>query len=250
MEGPLVSAQPLLDVQNLTVRYAGSEGSVVAVRDVSFTLQAGQALGIVGESGSGKSSIAGAVLDLLGDAARVEGRILFEGRDLALLPPAGRRAILGRCIGSVFQDPFTALNPSIRVGPQIAETMVRHLGMRPPEAMRRAEALLAEMGINRPVEGDLRHTRTQTQRRHEATRADRGGTGVRAAVAHSRRTHDRARCDSRGADSPFTGRAARAQGDQSAFHQPQSRCGATRMRRRGGALRHARSSKWAARPMC
>jgi peptide/nickel transport system ATP-binding protein len=152
MEAPLLPAQPLLDVQNLTVRYAGSEGPVVAVRDVSFTLQAGQALGIVGESGSGKSSIAGAVLDLLGDAARVEGRILFEGRDLAGLPPAGRRAILGRCIGSVFQDPFTALNPAIRVGAQIAEAMVRHLRMPLPDAMKRAEALLAEMGINRPAE--------------------------------------------------------------------------------------------------
>jgi peptide/nickel transport system ATP-binding protein len=152
MEGPLHGAQPLLDVQRLTVRYAGSAGSVTAVRDVSFTLQRGQALGIVGESGSGKSSIAGAVLDLLGEAARVEGRILFEGRDLADLPPDGRRAILGRSIGSVFQDPFTALNPAIRVGAQIAETMVRHLGMTPPEALRQAEGLLAEMGINRPDE--------------------------------------------------------------------------------------------------
>jgi peptide/nickel transport system ATP-binding protein len=152
MEGPLVAAQPLLDVRNLTVRYAGGGSSVVAVRDVSFTLQRGRALGIVGESGSGKSSIAGAMLDLLGDAARVEGSILFEGRDLAELRPAGRRAILGRCIGSVFQDPFTALNPAIRVGAQIAEVMERHLRMPPQAALQRAEALLAEMGINRPAE--------------------------------------------------------------------------------------------------
>src|ERR1700676_5238491 len=135
MEGPLVAAQPLLEGRNLTVRYAGGGGSVAGVRDVSFTLQPGRALGIVGESGSGKSSIAGAVLDLLGDAARVEGSILFEERDLARLPPAQRRAILGRCIGSVFQDPFTALNPAIRVGAQISEAMVRHLRMPPPEAM-------------------------------------------------------------------------------------------------------------------
>jgi peptide/nickel transport system ATP-binding protein len=152
MDVPLRNAQPLLDVQNLTVRYAGSAGPVVAVRDVSFTLQPGQALGIVGESGSGKSSIAGAVLDLLGEAAFVEGRILFDGQDLAGLSPSGRRAILGRSIGSVFQDPFTALNPAIRVGSQIVEVMVRHLGMPPHEALKRAVALLAEMGINRPAE--------------------------------------------------------------------------------------------------
>ena len=72
-------APPLLEVRGLTVRYAGEDGPVTAVRDVSFTLLPGQALGVVGESGSGKSSIAGAVLDLLGSAAEVEGRILFEG---------------------------------------------------------------------------------------------------------------------------------------------------------------------------
>jgi peptide/nickel transport system ATP-binding protein len=152
MEAPLTRPPPLLEVQGLTVRYAGEDGPVTAVRDVSFTLLPGQALGIVGESGSGKSSIAGAVLDLLGSAAEVDGRILFEGQDLAHLSPARRRAILGRRIGSVFQDPFTALNPAIRVGAQIAETMVQHLHMRPADAMRRAEELLAEMGINNPAD--------------------------------------------------------------------------------------------------
>jgi peptide/nickel transport system ATP-binding protein len=152
MEGPLPGAQPLLEVRDLTVRYAGTERSVTAVRDVSFRLRRGQALGIVGESGSGKSSIAGAVLDLLGPSAKVDGSIVFDGRDLARLAPAARRAVLGRGIGSVFQDPFTALNPSIRVGAQIAEALIQHLRMRPAEAMRRAVALLAEMGIDRPEE--------------------------------------------------------------------------------------------------
>jgi peptide/nickel transport system ATP-binding protein len=152
MEAPLLRPPPLLEVQRLTVRYAGEDGLVTAVRDVSFTLLPGQALGIVGESGSGKSSIAGAVLDLLGSAAEVDGRILFEGGDLAHLSPARRRAVLGRRIGAVFQDPFTALNPAIRVGAQIAETMVQHLHMSPADAMRRAEVLLAEMGINNPAD--------------------------------------------------------------------------------------------------
>ncbi len=136
---------PLLEVRDLTVRY----GSTTAVRDVSFQLQPGEALGIVGESGSGKSSIAGAILDFLGSAARISGEIAFQGRDLLLLSRNQHRAILGHKIGSVFQDPFTALNPALRVGRQIAEPIVRHLGLAPAEAARRAVALLREMGIHR-----------------------------------------------------------------------------------------------------
>ena len=142
----------LLDVRDLTVRYAGGDGPVTAVRNVSFSLEPGQALGIVGESGSGKSSIAGAILDLLGPGAEIEGGIEFEGRDLARLPSRQRRALLGSRIGSVFQDPFTALNPSLRVGRQIAEPLVQHRGATAAEANRRAVELLAEMGIARPTE--------------------------------------------------------------------------------------------------
>jgi peptide/nickel transport system ATP-binding protein len=143
---------PLLDVQGLTVRYSGDDGPVVAVRDVSFTLRPGQALGIVGESGSGKSSIAGAILDLLGPGAGIGGKILFEGKDLAALTPNERRAMLGSRIGSVFQDPFTALNPALQVGPQIAEALVQHRAARPAAAQKRAVELLAEMGIARPAD--------------------------------------------------------------------------------------------------
>ncbi len=142
----------LLDVRGLTVRYAGDPAPVVAVRDVALSLQPRQALGIVGESGSGKSSIAGAVLGLLGTGATIDGAIVFEGQDLATLPPADRRAILGSRIGSVFQDPFTALNPSLRVGRQIAEPLVQHVRVSPVVAARRAVELLAEVGIARPGE--------------------------------------------------------------------------------------------------
>ncbi len=142
----------LLEVRGLTVRYAGDDGPVVAVRDVSFTLAPGRALGIVGESGSGKSSIAGAILDLLGPGAAIGGSIVFEGRDLAGLAPPQRRAMLGSRIGSVFQDPFTALNPALRVGRQIAEPLVQHRGASTADAHRRAVELLAEMGIARPAE--------------------------------------------------------------------------------------------------
>jgi peptide/nickel transport system ATP-binding protein len=140
---------PLLDVRDLTVRYGRDDGHSAAVREVSFHLQPGEALGIVGESGSGKSSIAGAILDFLGPAARISGEIRFDGRDLLRLSRQQHRAVLGHKIGSVFQDPFTALNPALRIGRQIAEPLIRHLGIRPPDAARRAVALLREMGIHR-----------------------------------------------------------------------------------------------------
>jgi peptide/nickel transport system ATP-binding protein len=154
MNGALLSSpvEPLLEIQNLTIRYHGDDRHVTAVRDVSFTLEAGGSLAIVGESGSGKSSIAGAILDFLGPGADISGTILFEGQDIARLSPAQRRRMLGRRIGAVFQDPFTALNPALRVGNQIAEPMVQHLGMKLPEALSRAEIALRDMGIDRAAE--------------------------------------------------------------------------------------------------
>jgi len=134
---------PPLEIRDLSVRY----GDNAAVRDVSFRLQPGEALGIVGESGSGKSSIAGAILDFLDEGVRIGGQILFEGRDLLQSSRTERRSVLGRRIGAVFQDPFTALNPAMRVGRQIAEPIVRHLRANPAEAMQRAVSLLREMGI-------------------------------------------------------------------------------------------------------
>jgi peptide/nickel transport system ATP-binding protein len=143
---------PLLEIRNLTIRYREGERQVTAVRDVSFTLEPGGALAIVGESGSGKSSVAGAILDFLGPEAEITGAILFEGQNLAALAPAQRRNILGRRIGAVFQDPFTSLNPALRVGRQIAEPMVQHLGLPLAEALGRSEVALREMGIDRAAE--------------------------------------------------------------------------------------------------
>jgi ABC-type glutathione transport system ATPase component len=95
--------KPLLEVRNLTVRYATDGAAVTAVRDVSFELAPGRAIGVVGESGSGKSTIAGAILDLLHGDAAISGEILFEGVDLCRLNSKQRRKLLGRRIGTVFQ---------------------------------------------------------------------------------------------------------------------------------------------------
>jgi peptide/nickel transport system ATP-binding protein len=149
---PSVSIEPLLEIRNLTIRYREDNRRITAVRDVSFSLKPGGSLAIVGESGSGKSSIAGAVLNFLGPAAEISGSILFEGQNIAELSSVQRRRMLGRRIGAVFQDPFTALNPALRIGRQIAEPMVQHLGMPLPEALVRAEHALRGMGIDRAAE--------------------------------------------------------------------------------------------------
>ncbi len=149
---PPPSAGPLLEIRHLTIRYREDDRQITAVRDVSFGLKAGGALAVVGESGPGKSSVADAVLDFLDPSAEITGEILFEGQDLAALAPAQRRRMLGRRIGAVFQDPFTALNPALRIGRQIAEPMVQHLGLPLPEALARAEIALREMEIDRAAE--------------------------------------------------------------------------------------------------
>jgi peptide/nickel transport system ATP-binding protein len=141
---------PLLALRDLTVTYATEAGRVRAARAVSFDLAAGEALGLVGESGSGKSTIAGAILDLLGDGATVEGQILFESVDLGGLDAKRRRKLLGSRIGAVFQDPFTALDPAMTIGRQIVEPLVEHLRLHPRAAMERACELLADMGIDQP----------------------------------------------------------------------------------------------------
>jgi ABC-type glutathione transport system ATPase component len=117
----------LLDVRNLTVALPPDADRAHAVEDVSFTLDAGEILCIVGESGSGKSVSTGAIMGLLPPALKVKGgSVSFEGVDLLELPPAGMRKLRGNCLGMIFQEPMTALNPLMRVGDQIAEVLKVH----------------------------------------------------------------------------------------------------------------------------
>jgi ABC-type dipeptide/oligopeptide/nickel transport system ATPase component len=117
----------LLDVQNLSVTFAGSSSTVRAVDDVSFQMEAGETLGLVGESGSGKSVTAFSILRLLQPPGRITGgRVIFEGRDLLALPERAMREVRGARISLIFQEPMTALNPVMRVGDQIAEALTVH----------------------------------------------------------------------------------------------------------------------------
>jgi len=115
-------AVALVSIENLNIRF----GATHAVRGLSLDVAAGESLGLVGESGSGKSVTALAILRLLDDAAAVEGRIAFEGRDLLALSAEEMRRLRGREIAMIFQEPMTALNPVMPIGEQIAEAVRTH----------------------------------------------------------------------------------------------------------------------------
>ena len=137
-----------LAIEGLTVRYRTPGGDVTALADVSLSLAQRKTLAVVGESGSGKSTIALAVMGLLPAEAQVaSGRILFQGRDVLTLDGESRRKLRGAGMALVFQDPFSVLNPSMRVGAQIGEGLVHHRGLTRDAALARAVDLLREVGI-------------------------------------------------------------------------------------------------------
>ncbi len=141
----------MLDVRDLHVEIATGRGVVHAVDGVTFEVPAGEALGIVGESGSGKSMTLRAILGVLPPEARVaSGQILLDGRDLVPLRPADLNRIRGPKISMIFQEPMSALNPVMRVGRQIAEGPMIHLGMRKAQAAQRALELMRRVGIPDP----------------------------------------------------------------------------------------------------
>ena len=136
-------ADPLLDVQHLTVVFEGTRSTVTAVDAVSFQIAPGETLGLVGESGSGKSVTALTILRLLQPPGRVAaGRVMFEGRDLLALSERDMRRIRGARMSLIFQEPMTALNPVMRVGDQIAEALTVHGRAGAREARERASELL------------------------------------------------------------------------------------------------------------
>ncbi len=141
-------ADPLLQVDRLTVVFETARSPVTAVDDVSFSVAAGETLGLVGESGSGKSVTALAILRLLQPPGRITaGRILFQGRDLAALPEREMREVRGAGISLIFQEPMTALNPVMRVGDQIAEALTVHGRASRQDARARAVELLDAVRI-------------------------------------------------------------------------------------------------------
>ncbi|PLS77754.1 MAG: methionine ABC transporter ATP-binding protein [Chloroflexi bacterium] len=144
-------ATPLLEVKDLWVEFKRPGGTVHAVNGVSFSLQPGESLGIVGESGSGKSVTVLSVLGLIARNGRVvKGEALLDGEDLITMSPEERREVRGKDVGVIFQDPMTSLNPIMRIGKQITESMITRKLYTPKEAKDRAIDLLRRVGIPQP----------------------------------------------------------------------------------------------------
>ena len=142
---------PLLDVQNLTVEFPTAQGVLRAVDGVNLQVEAGEIMAIVGESGSGKSVSMLALMGLLPPTAQITAeRIAFDGQDILSLSKKARRAIIGRDIAMIFQEPMTSLNPCFRIGDQIIETIKQHRGGTRKELERRAIDLLGQVGIPAP----------------------------------------------------------------------------------------------------
>jgi len=145
----VVQGAPLLSIRDLTVTFASrGRRPVRAVDGVSLDIAPGETVGIVGESGSGKSVTSLAALGLLPKrGATVTGSVDFEGDDLLSMPDDELRALRGRDVAMVFQDPMSSLNPVLTVGRQITEILTRHRGMRKGEAREEAARLLDSVGI-------------------------------------------------------------------------------------------------------
>lgn len=138
----------LLSIKNLTVEFKTSRGMFRAVDRVSMEVNSGEVLAVVGESGSGKSVAMLAVMGLLPWTAQVTANAVeFESRDLLAMPPKQRRAINGKEIAMIFQEPMTSLNPCFTVGWQLTETLRIHEGMDRKQANARAASLMDEVGI-------------------------------------------------------------------------------------------------------
>ncbi|WP_245646942.1 ABC transporter ATP-binding protein [Microtetraspora niveoalba] len=148
-KGNAMASEHLLEVHDLQVEFGGDDGPVPVLRGVSWHVDRGETLAILGESGSGKSMTAQAIMGILEiPPARIGGgSVRWNGRDLLGLPEAARREVRGQGIGMVFQDSLSALNPVLRVGPQIGETLRTRLGLSRGEARDRTVELMRQVRI-------------------------------------------------------------------------------------------------------
>ncbi|MET3900757.1 peptide/nickel transport system ATP-binding protein [Devosia sp. UYZn731] len=141
----------MLEARHLSVSIPTEDGTIHAVQDVSFSVEAGGLFGIAGESGSGKSVMMQAILGLL-PFADVTGEVIFEGRNLLALPPRQLQKLRGARIGMIFQDPLSSLHPYYSIGAQITEAIHAHEKVSPQAARARAVDMLTKVGIANAAE--------------------------------------------------------------------------------------------------
>ena len=142
----------LIEVSQLSIQLQTHRGPARAVRDVSFQINRGEALGLIGESGCGKSITAMALMGLLPDSAQVTGTAIFDGNNLVNQPDRWWRGLRGNRIGMIFQEPMTALNPVQTIGHQISEPLRLHKGMTARQAREESIAMLNRVGIANPAQ--------------------------------------------------------------------------------------------------
>lgn len=138
----------ILEVKELSISFKTQHGILKAVREISFDLYKGETLAIVGESGSGKSVTSRAIMGLLaGNSIHENGSIIYDKKDIMLIPEDALHELRGTKISMIFQDPMSSLNPIVRVGKQITETLILKLKMPKAKAKQRAIELMREVGI-------------------------------------------------------------------------------------------------------
>ncbi len=142
----------VLKLANLSVHFDTPEGTVQAVREVSLELRKGETLAIVGESGCGKSVLCKAVMKLLPSNAQISGKMLVDGHDIVSCTEKQMRKLRGSLFSMLFQDPMTTLNPTIPIGRQITEAVLKHRRMSREEAQRLAVEMLHRVGIDDPAQ--------------------------------------------------------------------------------------------------
>jgi peptide/nickel transport system ATP-binding protein len=167
-----VTESTLLSVEDVAVDLPTPRGNLRAVDHVDLTIGVGRTIGIVGESGCGKTMLSRAILQLLPKRAKLSGRVMFDGQDLARLDRERLRKLRGRSLAVVFQDPMTSLNPVLTIGTQLIETLQEHLELDSHAAKKRSAELLAAVGIPAPEQ-------RLTQYPHQLS----GGMRQRVAIA-------------------------------------------------------------------
>ncbi len=148
MTGAATSGEAVLSVRDLTVRFGTKRGPARVVNGISYDLAAGETLAIVGESGSGKSVSVLSLMKLIPEPpGRIDGEVIFRGRDLVAASEADLQAVRGNHMAMIFQDPMTSLNPVMTIGHQLTEPMEHHLDLSTTDARTRAVDLLELVGI-------------------------------------------------------------------------------------------------------